>query len=171
MENINKTSLGKVIVLKSCSGGGKSTLAKKLTATEPNHVICSADDYHYFGLEKIPSNYKFDFNNLHAAHKTCQNKFVEALDKNVSLIVVDNTNIKMRDYKFYFLTAIEYGYEVEFHTIIGGNAEQYFKSNVHSVPRNVIEKMLEGLKPCPPEINGYTTKEIFYDFHELRKNK
>ncbi len=170
MENINnKQYLGKVIIMKSVAGGGKSTLAKKLTANEPNHIICSADDYHYFGLEQTPSNYKFDFNNLHMAHKTCQRKFVEALNNNVSLIVVDNTNIKSRDYKFYFLTAVEYGYEVEFHTIIGGNAEQHFNSNIHNVPRQIIEKMIEGLKPCPPEINGYLTKEIFYNFDELRK--
>lgn len=167
----NKQYLGRVIILRAVSGGGKSTLAKKLTANEQNHIICSADDFHYFGAEKLPENYKFDFNNLHKAHKTCQKKFVENLNNNVSLIVVDNTNIKQSDYKFYFLTAIEYGYDVEFHTIIGGNAEQHFKSNVHNVPRDVIQKMIDGLKPCPPEINGHSTKEIFYNFNELRKNK
>ena len=170
MENTNNQYLGKVIILRACSGGGKSTLAKKFAATDPNHIICSADDYHYFGLEQIPKNYKFDFNNLHMAHKKCQEKFVESLEKNISLIIVDNANIKSRDYKFYFLTAIEYGYEVEFHTIRGGNAEQHFKSNVHNVPRNVIEQMLENLQPVQPTIKDIPTKEIFYDFKELRSN-
>lgn len=170
MENINNKYLGKVIVLKSAAGGGKSTLAKKLVANETNHVICSADDYHYFNLPHKLENYKFDINNLHIAHKTCQRKFVESLNNNVSLIIIDNTNIKLKDYKFYFLTAIEYGYEVEFHTIMGGNVEQHFKSNVHNVPRNVIEKMINDLKPCPAEINGHKTKEFFYDFKKLREN-
>lgn len=171
MENINKEYLGQVKILKGVSGSGKSTLTKKLVSNEPNHAICSADDYHYFNMPQIPENYKFDINNLHIAHKTCQRKFVESLNKNVSLIIVDNTNIKLRDYKFYFLTAIEYGYEVEFHTIMGGNIEQHIKSNVHNVPRNILEKMIEGLKPCPTEINGHATKEIFYDFKKIRENQ
>lgn len=170
MEN-KQEYLGRCILLRGGPGGGKSTLIKKLSANEPNSIICSADDFHYFGLEKIPENYKFDFNNLHLAHKNCQRKFIESLNNNVPLIFIDNTNIKPRDYKFYFLTAVEYGYEVEFHTIIGGNAEQHFKSNVHNVPRDVIQKMLDDLKPVPEFIKEYKTKEIFYDFNELRKNK
>lgn len=162
----------KILIMHATSGAGKSTLAKKI-AKESNldYVICSADDYHYFGLEQIPSNYKFDINNLHMAHKTCQKKFIESIDNNVPLVIVDNTNIKQKDYKFYFLTAIERGCEVEFHTIMGGNVEQHFKSNTHNVPRNVIENMLENLKPIPTEINGFTTKEIVYDFKKLRESK
>lgn len=167
----NQHYLGKCIILKGAPGGGKSTLIKTLSANEPNHAICSADDFHYFGLPKTPENYKFDFNNQHMAHKTCKEKFVESLDNNVPLIFVDNTNIKSRDYKFYFLTAIEYGYEVEFHTITGGNVEQHFKSNVHNVPRDVIQNMLDNLHPVPEFIKEYKTKEIFYNFNELRKSK
>ncbi len=159
------------IIFRGVPGSFKSTLAKNLVTSEPNHIICSADDFHYFGAEQIPSNYKFDFNNLYAAHKECKRKFIEALNSQTSLIIVDNTNIKSKDYKWYFKTAKEYLYNVTFHTILPGTVEQHFKSNVHNVPRDAIEKMINGLKPVPKEIDGELTNEIFYDFNELRKNK
>ena len=165
--------MNKICIAHSPTGGGKSTLCKRLAQENQidNPVICSADDYHYFEKEKIPENYKFDLNNLYHAHKECKRKFTEAIANAEPLIIVDNTNIKSKDYKFYFLTAVEFGYEVEFHSIINGTVEQHFKSNVHNVPRAAVEAMVAGFKPVPSEIDGYTTKEIFYDFNELRKNK
>jgi len=163
--------IGQVVVLRSCSGGGKTSLIPYIEQLygKPGY-ICSADDYHYFGAEKIKENYKFDINNLHAAHKQCKTRFIEGLDSNEPLIIVDNTNIKERDYKFYYLTAREHLYNVTFHTILPGSVEQHFKSNVHNVPRATIELMIAGLKPVPKEINGELTDEIFYDFNKLRKN-
>lgn len=159
----------KIYILRSCTGGGKSTLARKMTINEPNYAICSADDYHYFGTEQIPSNYKFDLNNLHAAHQQCKHKFIEALNTKSELIIVDNTNIKLKDYKWYYITGREYGYDITFHTILPGTVEQHFNSNVHNVPKEAIERMIAGLQPVPPEINGEATKEIFYNFDEIRE--
>lgn len=158
------------LILRGCTGSGKSTLVSKLEKEyDKSAYVCSADDFHYFGKDQITENYKFDANNLHAAHKECQNKFLDALKTKAHLIIVDNTNIKFRDYKFYYLTAREHLYNVTFHTILPGTVEQHFKSNVHNVPREAIEKMIAGLQPVPKEINGELTDEIFYDFNELRK--
>lgn len=161
-----------VIISRGCSGSGKTTLIAYLEKLyDKPAYVASADDYHYFGQEKILANYKFDINNLHAAHKQCQRKFIEGLNSNEPLIVVDNTNIKSKDYKWYYITAREYNYNVTFHTILPGTVEQHINSNVHNVPREAIERMIAGLQPVPKEINGEPTDEIFYDFNELRKNK
>lgn len=164
--------IGQVAVLRGCSGSGKSTLITYLEKFygKPSYV-CSADDFHYFGKENIPENYKFSPDNLHLAHKQCKERFVDGLDYNEPLIIIDNTNIKERDYKFYYLIAREHLYNVTFHTILPGTVEQHFNSNVHNVPRAAIELMISNLKPVPSEINGELTDEVFYDFNELRKNK
>jgi predicted kinase len=168
MNNDNLT----IILMRGACGSGKSTLISRLEKEyNKKAYICSADDYHYFGKEQILENYKFDLNNLHIAHKQCKEKFTEGLNNNEPLIVIDNTNIKERDYKFYYLTGREHLYNVIFHTILPGTVEQHFKSNVHNVPRAAIEQMIANLKPVPAEIKGEKTKEIFYDFNELRKNK
>lgn len=160
-----------VKIMRSCSGGGKSTLARKLTKEYASFTICSADDYWYNGEEQILANYKFDISKLHLAHKSCQNKFMEAIKNNEALIIVDNTNINERDYKWYYLAAMQAGYDVEFHTILPGTVEQHVQSNVHGVPKEAIERMIAGLKPVPKEINNEATNEIFYNFDELRNNK
>ncbi len=136
------------------------------------YIICSADDYWYDGEEQILENYKFDIKKLHLAHQQCQNKFLQAIKNHTSLVIVDNTNIYEKDYKWYYLAAKQSGYIVDFHTILPGTVEQHIQSNVHGVPKEAIERMIAGLKPVPKEINGEATNEIFYNFDELReKNK
>jgi predicted kinase len=164
--------MNKINVLRGASGSGKSTLIKTLVKEyNSSFTICSADDYWYNGKEQILANYKFDSRKLGLAHKQCQDKFLEAIKNNDSLIIVDNTNINERDYKWYYLAARQAGYDVEFHTILPGTVDQHVQCNVHGVPKEAIERMIAGLKPVLKEINNEATKEIFYNFDELRNNK
>lgn len=161
-----------VLILRSLPGGGKSTLISTLEKQYGyTAVICSADHFFYHGKEHTPENYQFDYNDLHLAHKICKSKFSEAINNVEPLIVVDNTNIRLREYKFYFLTAIENGYDVDIHTIKNCSMQQSYKNNVHKVPMEAIERMYNAFQDAPAEIDEHPVNEIKYDFHELRKVK
>ena len=161
-----------VIVLRAIPGAGKTTLISRLEK-EYGHLatICSADHYHYFGKEQIPDNYKFDIKNQKKAHESCRKSFSSALKSHEQLIVVDNTNINFKDYVWYYREARKHEYNVVFHTIRGCSVEDSFKSNVHMVPKFVIENMLTKFVDTPAEIDGEPTDEVVYDFHELRNFK
>src|SRR5690606_8562446 len=131
-----------VLILRALPGSGKTSLIPYLEEQYGHPAcVCSADHFHYHGKEHTPENYAFDVNNANLSHKSCKRKFTEAIESNEPLIIVDNTNIKEKDYKWYYLTARENNYNVCFHTIKGCNVEQSFKNNVHKVPRAVIENM------------------------------
>lgn len=158
-----------VIILRAPSGSGKTTLVSKLEKDygKPAYV-CSADHYWYNGKEEIIENYNFDITKLHVAHNYCKQKFESALKDNEPFIVVDNTNITLKEYKFYFQKANEFKYNVVFHTIINGSVEESLKSNVHRVPREALVRMYNTFMPTPKEIDGILTDEIIHDFYELR---
>lgn len=158
-----------VIILRGLPGSGKSTLVSKIEEQYGTPAfVCSADDFHYHGKPHTPENYDFDPNNLHLAHKICKQNFTKALEANTPLVVVDNTNIRLREYKWYFLTAHEHGYNVEFHTIKKCSIQQSYKCNVHNVPMIAIDKMNNSFADTPTEIEGIPVDEVVYDFHELR---
>ncbi len=156
-------------ILKAIPGAGKSTLISRIEKEygKPAYV-CSADDYWYFGKEKIPENYLFDIKKAHIAHQVCREKFLAALSDKEPHIVIDNTNINPKDYNYYFTNGIKNGYNVVFHTIVNCSVEESVKNNVHKVPRFVIGNMLKNFKPTPKEIDGVLTDEVVYDFYELR---
>ncbi len=158
-----------VIILRAPAGGGKSTLVSKLEKEygKPAY-ICSADDYWYADREKTPENYLFDLSRIHVAHKECKDKFLAAINDKEPFIVVDNTNIQQKEYKFYFKAGISNGYNVVFHTITNCSVEDCFKSNVHKVPLEAIQRMLDNFLPTTKEIDGILTDEVVYDFYELR---
>lgn len=158
-----------LLLLQGVPGSGKSTLISRLEKEyDKPAYICSADDYWYGDREKTPENYWFDLNRLHVAHKECKDKFLAALYDKEPLIVVDNTNIRLKEYKFYFKAAISNGYNVTFHRIQNCSVEESLKNNIHKVPREAIERMLSYFIPTPKEIDGVLTDEVIYDFYELR---
>ena len=83
--------------MRSLPGVGKTSLASKLLSNlDVGHkgVILSADDFFVKGSidNKI---YDFDKKKLEEAHKWNFGRFKEAIKKNLSLIIIDNSNIKL----------------------------------------------------------------------------
>lgn len=99
----------RLVILQGISGSGKSTWAQKtreeLMSQGKTVEICSADDY--WG-----EDYNFNPRNLPRAHQVCQQKAVKAMANRVGVIIIDNTNIKERDTRFYAEEAKKYGYTV-----------------------------------------------------------
>lgn len=136
----------KVVIMRSISGGGKSTYIRK---NFPDAVICSAD--HFFS-DKKTGEYKFNPKLLGLAHKTCSSKFQKALRNKEPLIVVDNTNTTMREIRPYVMAAKNAGYEVEI-VRIDTPVDVAHKRNTHGVPLEAIQRMSDRMAPAPEEWN------------------
>ena len=163
-----------LIILRGLPGAGKSTLTKKL---ESDHgveaVVCCADDYFYYGKEKIPENYNWDGEKLFAAHKSSLQKCEDAIEEGKELIISDNTNIHLRDLKPYAEMAKESGYKIEVHSIVGMSAEESAKFNTHNVPLDVCVKILKKYNPCPNNLirkdQTIEVTNVIHDYMGIRK--
>jgi predicted kinase len=137
----------KLIIMRGCSGAGKTTEAKRLAKQCKDEdgvsVICSADDYFIDSLTKA---YIFDAKLLFAAHTYCRAKAEGAMEAKADVVIIDNTNTRRRDFELYIDMAKLYGYEVE-EVVVGGfdesSLEIYSARNAHGVPKETIKKMAE----------------------------
>lgn len=137
----------KVYILAGASGCGKSQMAQKIYAAHPRVVICSADDYLY------DSNgvYAWSADKLPGAHNECLKKFIAAVQDEVPVVVVDNTNTTIAEMAPYYSIATAYGAEVEL-IILFCNAEKAARRNKHNTPVTAVSAQIErlGSQALPP---------------------
>ena len=158
-----------VIILRGIPGSGKSTLIKELEKQKDiSGIVCSADDFWYYGKEKIIENYKYNFKISFKAHEYCLSKFEKALNDQESLVFVDNTNINKKDFKKYIDLATKKGYKVTIHSITGLKPEDSFKLNVHNVPLEVCEKMFNNYSEFN-RVDDSSPEEILHDCIDIRR--
>lgn len=162
MENeIIEKSICKMFVLRGCPGSGKSTWAKQFELDQIGKSsfikIVSADQY----FVRIDGTYFWNKEELPNAHKWCKNKAERWLQETVDwrnnlalanqnyYLIVDNTNIKRRDFKEYVELANTYKFEVE-EKIFGEFTEEaiqkYAERNIHNVPIETIRRMCNSLQ-------------------------
>lgn len=136
-----------LIILRGIPGSGKSTWACKrldeVSLYSPDRrVIASADDY----FLRPDGLYDWTPRLLGRAHKWCKQVVKENMMNSASLIIVDNTNTRKKEYKAYLELAEEYGYEVEEKTIGKFDDESialYGERNSHGVPPQKVKEMAE----------------------------
>lgn len=145
----------RLYIMRSVPGGGKSHFANLLVQMAASQgltsSVCSADSF-FIGRDGV---YRWDPAFLGRAHTYCQESALQAMQVGVSLVIIDNTNVKTRDWKFYRDTAEVYGYEVSILTCLPPEKVDSapFKSyvdtctarNSHGVPRNTIERMAKEI--------------------------
>ena len=150
-------------IMRGLPASGKSFLANQL-AGEDKSIICSAD--HYFGAtpEEYVANWSIEKHST--AHKECQKKARIFMQRQVPLVIIDNTNTMIREIMPYFEMAVQYQYKVEIHEPTSpwwvndiapylsdkeANKKQLLKAakflfeknqETHKVPLASIEKML-----------------------------
>lgn len=137
-----------VIILSGVSGSGKSTFANKCMANWVWSVeTVSADDYF------ITTDGVYEFNPMHLgeAHAQCMRRFIDALERGTSLVLVDNTNTTELEIAPYYAVAKAFGYTVLLITM-ECHAEIAAKRNTHDVPLTGITAMGERInrREIPP---------------------
>jgi len=150
-----------VLVLRGLPGSGKSFIAdsfrgRAIRKNDDQTVVCSTDDF--FMVDGL---YRFDPTQLTEAHHTCFRKFTQAVDRDVEIVVVDNTNIYAAEFAPYVTYAASREYEVKILTVWCG-LETAFERQSHNVPIEVLIKMYAALLKndvVPP----YFQHEVLYN--------
>lgn len=128
--------------MRGIPGCGKSTFVQR---NYPHAVICSAD--HFFMQE---GTYQFDINKLGAAHLECFRKFQEAMQRSEPVIVIDNTNTRIREMQKYIDEAALFGYSVSVVRVLC-HPEEAARRNTHGVPAEKIQEMHDRFQDWPGE--------------------
>lgn len=134
-----------VIIVRGCPGSGKTTF---LAREYPAAFVCSAVNFH----TDSNGQYKFFPKGVSDAHKYCQNAFLAALQNQLPLIAVDNTNIKSWEFEWYIETAEKYGYKVQVLRIKIDDINVVAQRNIHGVPADKVVKMHESTEYFEGEI-------------------
>ncbi len=130
-----------MLIMRGLPGSGKSTVVKEVLRVHDGAVVCSADDY----FVQEDGEYKFDQSLLKEAHNASQQKAVEACERGVRVVVVDNTNVLRWEMGSYFKTANIRGYRVvlaEPKTPWRMDPKELAERNSHNVPEETIRKRL-----------------------------
>ncbi len=142
--------MGKVLIMRGTSGSGKSTYVTKAVAEFVSEndlrtaVVCSAD---HFWIDE-DGNYKFVPGLLQEAHKDCFRRFIQAIDSNTNLVIVDNTNTQLHEIAPYLRYAQLFGYEIEVVRCVC-DVDVAAERNVHGVPQRTVEAMKRRMENLP----------------------
>jgi predicted kinase len=143
--------LRSVMIARGAPGSGKSTRVRKMAEDCRSRglsvSVCSSDD---FFVCPGCNAYHWSKDKLHFAHTWCRQKFESALQAGTNVVIVDNTNVTIRECRPYVMFAQVYGYDVKFlepETPWAFDAEELAKRNVHKCPREAIERMLKRWEP------------------------
>lgn len=138
-----------LIINRGIPGSGKSTLAKKIKASYYEMgltcVSLSSDDYY-----TVDGYYFWHPTKVAYAHSRNRWLCEQCMQREINAIIIDNTNIKFKEIEPYIILAAEYGYVVdvtESNTEWSKNAKLCHEKNIHKVPLETIEKMLNSFEP------------------------
>lgn len=99
-----------LILMRGLPSSGKSTRAKELSKGDAS-IICSADDFFGETNEEYVKNWCIE--ELGNAHKKCRKDAKMLMQRQVPLVIVDNTNTVFREMMPYFDMAVQYEYNVK----------------------------------------------------------
>lgn len=131
-------------ILRGVPGSGKSTYAKQIME---NRVDAIGEHYEADMYFTDGDNYYWSADKLFYAHKWCYFSVCKAMDKpSNDYVIVSNTFVTTKDIKPYVKAAQERGWDVS--VLRFSNRFQ----NVHSVPPEVVQSMLDKFQDYEGEI-------------------
>jgi len=131
-----------LVILRGCSGSGKSSYATKHFPTAP---VCSAD--HFF-MQK--GKYRFNPKLLGVAHGASKIKCGKLLKDGKPLVVVDNTHTRLSEMKPYLDLAEHHDYEVKVIRIICDPVVAAGRT-IHKTPPEIVLKQSARFEDYPSE--------------------
>lgn len=99
-----------LIVLRGLPACGKSRTAKNLAGK--SGVICEEDQYYYSEVGDDPKAFDYDKRLVKDAEVWVEKIFYDAMDNDVSPIIIDQGNSRASGAKWYVKRAIKRGYKV-----------------------------------------------------------
>ncbi|KAK6961364.1 2p 3p-cyclic-nucleotide 3p-phosphodiesterase [Biomphalaria glabrata] len=152
--HLKRPSTKVMFIMRGLSGSGKSTIVQKIKSIYAKAVVCSADDYFY----SKDGVYNHDHNLLGAAHADCQSKAAQACQQNAPIIVIDNTNVKRWEMKYYADLGNVHGYvivTVQPKTPWKMDPVQLAQRNKHGVPYDILKKKVQMFDDVVPVYYGW----------------
>lgn len=151
---LNETHTKVMFIMRGLSGSGKSSIASMIKSAFKHVVVCSADDFFY----KQDGRYVFDETLLGAAHETCQKKAQKACSGQVPIVVIDNTNVRRWELRFYTELANISGYVVilvQPKTPWKWNAEELAARSLHRISVEVLQRKISVFDDVIPIYYGW----------------
>jgi len=137
-----------VYVLRGLPGAGKSTRAASLRAAhEQRGHSCPVHSTDDLSLCPVSGEYLFQQERLSELHDANFARFERSLEQGAVAAIVDNTNLLRWNYERYVVAAWRRGYRVREERVGEFTVERvegYAQRNLHGVPRERVEAMLEG---------------------------
>lgn len=133
----------RLVIMQGAPGSGKSTMARKIAEAQPETLstIFSTDDYWLAN----PDVYAFDAAKLGQAHRWNEGRVRNAMEHEIGLIIVDNTNV-LRSYVLpYEQLAVQHGYSVEYCRVDPGLDECLRRNALRSEDRIIPEDVVREL--------------------------
>lgn len=118
-------------IIRGLPGAGKSTLATTLRDSL-KCLMWEADQYHM-----VDGEYQWKPENVHAAHKCCQDGVRSCMSAGHANVIVSNTSTTEKEMEPYLDMAGIYGYDVV--SLVVEN--RHGNSSVHGVPEETMKKM------------------------------
>jgi len=171
-----------MVIMRGCAGSGKSYQATNILNlcyknANVDEFIFSADK---FFINKRTGQYHYNRKNLTYAHNCAYEKAQIAVQREITPVIIDNTNTQAWEMENYIILAVNNGYWIE---IIEPNTEwawdgiELSKRNIHTVPYNCIMlalnryernitldylldkfKLKYNKKNQPPKLSNYSKK-------------
>lgn len=158
IEYISDTYTKVMFIMRGLSGSGKSTIVSIIKSVYKNVVTCSADDYFY----RDDGPYVFDKKSLGPAHESCRQKAKRACQNMVPIVVIDNTNVRRWEIKFYTELASAHGYvsvKVQPKTPWQHNAQELAARNKHGCTQDVLYSKILKFDDIIPSYYGWFPNE------------
>lgn len=137
-----------VVILRGLPGCGKSTFSMFVKVYAESigleAQICCADDY-FYGRQ----GYRFDPEQLAAAHERCQQYCLCALERRVPIVVIDNTNVRPDEWTRYIDFAEYYNQDVcrvSFEVTDDVDVPYLLNRSWHDIPSEKMERRLQAFK-------------------------
>lgn len=140
-----------IYIMRGLPGSGKSTRAHEIKTSAPPQnfgLILSTDDF--FTKDGV---YKWDLSLCGKAHLWNQDRCKEAMENGLMKIIIDNTNLDIREMLPYIQLAEKHGYEIyisEPNTDWKYDVDECYKKCIHHVDKGKIRSMHNRWQPTPP---------------------